>query len=127
MCLHNAALVVDDDDCIRGIVTSKCALQAVAENASLDCSVATWLQNRRDCSIEGPREVAPDTRLIDAADIMMTNCVHHLVVTEPMGYSPIGVFSSLDLVRSIVSASLRCPFESMGRLSVSKQQATQPA
>jgi CBS domain-containing protein len=42
--------------------------------------------------------VTPSTPLLEAADLMLTHGVSHLVVVEPESQRPIGIVSTLDVV-----------------------------
>jgi len=111
---QNAVLVEDKIGRVLGLVTPRCALQALAQAVPYDCTVADWMRLRK--TPEGPREVVLGTRLADAATIMTTHSLHHLLVVEHLGEMPVGILSSLDLVRGIVSMTSRCPFVSLGWL-----------
>mmetsp|Transcript_43490 Transcript_43490/g.114627 ORF Transcript_43490/g.114627 Transcript_43490/m.114627 type:complete len:681 (+) Transcript_43490:129-2171(+) len=113
---QNAALVVDDAGEVLGLITPRCAIQAISIGFSMDRSVADWFAVRP--AGEGPREVLINTPLKDAAAIMTAHVLHHLLVAEAPGARPVGVLSSLDLARGIVSANYHCPFLSLGWLQL---------
>eukprot|EP00928_Gymnodinium_smaydae_P018239 TRINITY_DN16949_c0_g1_i2.p1 TRINITY_DN16949_c0_g1~~TRINITY_DN16949_c0_g1_i2.p1 ORF type:complete len:731 (-),score=159.83 TRINITY_DN16949_c0_g1_i2:77-2179(-) len=116
---QNAALVVDEQGtpCLDGVITPRCAMQALAEALPPTSSIASWLRNRR--SGEGPREVEPGMKLLDAASMMASHGLHNLVVAErPYLTIPLGVFSSLDLVRGVASVNLTSPFVSLAWLKL---------
>lgn len=117
---QNAALVLDGDG-FHGVITPRCALEALAEDVPFDRSVAAWLRSRKTC--EGPRAIVPGTRLLEAAKLMMDQCVHHLVVMQLGSSTPVGVLSSLDLVRGVASINYHCPFVSLGWLRLCKGPA----
>eukprot|EP00929_Paragymnodinium_shiwhaense_P013515 TRINITY_DN121364_c0_g1_i1.p1 TRINITY_DN121364_c0_g1~~TRINITY_DN121364_c0_g1_i1.p1 ORF type:complete len:668 (-),score=91.52 TRINITY_DN121364_c0_g1_i1:497-2431(-) len=111
---QTAALVLDDTGAplLDGVITPRCAMQALADGVLVDTSVGAWLQNRR--AGEGPREVPPTIKLFDAALLMSRHQLHHLVVAErPYCTQPIGVLSSLDVVRGISSIHAPMPFTSL--------------
>lgn len=118
---QNAALVVHDSGTTCGLVTTRCAIEAASESVDHELSVADWLGSRE--VPDGPREVAPDCRLSDAAAIMATHSLHHLVVVEPATREAVGVLSSLDLARGVASISVHAPFVSLGWLKSCKGPA----
>mmetsp|Transcript_79880 Transcript_79880/g.222452 ORF Transcript_79880/g.222452 Transcript_79880/m.222452 type:complete len:644 (-) Transcript_79880:4-1935(-) len=110
---QNAVWAIDE----RGkhdLVTSRCALQALADGIHQDQTVDRW-QKLRGCR-DGPREVAADMRLLEAAAVMSENSLHHLVVVESPGAAPVGVLSSLDLVRGLASIGSHSPIASLAWL-----------
>eukprot|EP00928_Gymnodinium_smaydae_P008275 TRINITY_DN13011_c0_g1_i1.p1 TRINITY_DN13011_c0_g1~~TRINITY_DN13011_c0_g1_i1.p1 ORF type:complete len:749 (-),score=160.98 TRINITY_DN13011_c0_g1_i1:192-2330(-) len=140
---QDAVLVADaSDGGFHGIFTARGLLEAIAEDASNDrCTVGEWLQKHP--GIGQRREVAIDTRLLDAAGVMTAESFHHLVVLAPpppnfaadnddmqegsptgdnvtaaaaTSAGPAGVLSSLDVVRGIASMHTQCPFVSLGWL-----------
>mmetsp|Transcript_25205 Transcript_25205/g.84113 ORF Transcript_25205/g.84113 Transcript_25205/m.84113 type:complete len:680 (-) Transcript_25205:472-2511(-) len=110
---QNAALVVDNGD-VLGLITPRCAIQAMAKGYSPDCTVAEWLLTRRQG--EGAREVSVGTPLMQVAAAMVAHSVHHLMVVDAPGKKPVGVLSSLDLARGIASVNYHCPFVSLAWL-----------
>eukprot|EP00929_Paragymnodinium_shiwhaense_P023307 TRINITY_DN14621_c0_g1_i1.p1 TRINITY_DN14621_c0_g1~~TRINITY_DN14621_c0_g1_i1.p1 ORF type:complete len:675 (+),score=157.23 TRINITY_DN14621_c0_g1_i1:79-2103(+) len=111
---QHAALVVDDNGtpCLDGVVTPRCAIQALVDGTHHDKTIAAWLRNRRPG--EGPREVEPTMKLYDAALLMAKHSLHHLVIARrPYITNPIGVLSSLDLVRGVASINASAPFVSL--------------
>jgi len=111
------AAAVADERGVHGLVTPRCALQALATGASHECSVSMWLQHRRRADV--PREVTPDCKLLKAAQIMAEHSLHHLLVAEP-DKPPVGVLSSLDLARGVASSNCPCPFLSLAWLRLCK-------
>mmetsp|Transcript_60315 Transcript_60315/g.152717 ORF Transcript_60315/g.152717 Transcript_60315/m.152717 type:complete len:680 (+) Transcript_60315:52-2091(+) len=109
------ALVVEDDEKVHGLLTPRCAIEALAREVPQNCTVAAWVLDSRR-SQEGPREVQINTTLGDAAGIMAMHALHHLLVVEEAGGPPVGVLSSLDLARGIVSINYHCPFMSLSWL-----------
>lgn len=107
---QNCAVVCDDTG-YHGVVTSRCAVQALAKGVPHDCTVASWLQSR--LAHTGPREVPRSMRLLDAAALMASHGLHHLVIVEKPGAKPVGVLSSLDLVRGVASINCNVPFVSL--------------
>jgi len=110
---QNAVLVKDDSGKHR-LITPRCAVQALAEGVPPNCSIAAWLQSRQ--TPDEPREVLRGSPLVEAAKVMTAQSLHHLLVVEFPGARPIGVLSSLDLVRGVVSMRHHCPFVSLGWL-----------
>merc|ERR1712100_457571 len=111
---QTCALVLDDSGslCLDGVITPRCAMQALADGITPEHSLRSWLQRRRQG--EGPREVPPSMKLFDAALLMSRHHLHHLVVAErPYCTPPLGVVSSLDLVRGISSIHAPTPFLSL--------------
>eukprot|EP00929_Paragymnodinium_shiwhaense_P070664 TRINITY_DN357_c0_g1_i2.p1 TRINITY_DN357_c0_g1~~TRINITY_DN357_c0_g1_i2.p1 ORF type:complete len:690 (+),score=168.29 TRINITY_DN357_c0_g1_i2:242-2071(+) len=111
---QNAALVVDESGtpCIEGVITPRCAMQALASGIGQDATVAAWFRQRRGS--DGPREVVPNLKLYDAALLMGKHGLHHLVVAKrPYCTHPIGVVSSLDIVRGISAIHTPTPFVSL--------------
>mmetsp|Transcript_118848 Transcript_118848/g.296406 ORF Transcript_118848/g.296406 Transcript_118848/m.296406 type:complete len:677 (-) Transcript_118848:541-2571(-) len=111
---QNAVLVEDKADKVLGLITPRCALEALVGAVPYDTTVGDWMRMRK--MPEAPREVVLGTRLADAATIMTTHGLHHLLVVEHLGEAPVGVLSALDLVRGVVSMNSRCPFVSLGWL-----------
>eukprot|EP00928_Gymnodinium_smaydae_P014063 TRINITY_DN15099_c0_g5_i2.p1 TRINITY_DN15099_c0_g5~~TRINITY_DN15099_c0_g5_i2.p1 ORF type:complete len:695 (-),score=113.56 TRINITY_DN15099_c0_g5_i2:173-2032(-) len=110
---QNAAFVIDKNE-VCGLITSRCALQAFAEGVPQDRSVASWLQNLR--TPDGPREVARGTPLLEAAALMTAHSLHHLLVVEFPSSRPVGLLSSMDIVRGVASINFNCPFVSLAWL-----------
>jgi CBS domain-containing protein len=50
--------------------------------------------------------VEPRTLLPDAAELMLTHHVTHLVVVDPKSQRPVGILSSLDLAAVVASAKV---------------------
>eukprot|EP00929_Paragymnodinium_shiwhaense_P121051 TRINITY_DN9316_c0_g1_i1.p1 TRINITY_DN9316_c0_g1~~TRINITY_DN9316_c0_g1_i1.p1 ORF type:complete len:676 (-),score=171.82 TRINITY_DN9316_c0_g1_i1:267-2294(-) len=115
---QHAALVVDESGlpCLDGIITPRCVTQALASEMSQETTVAGWLRTRWT-GHEGPREVPPTMKLYDAALLMSKHNLHHLVVANrPYVTTPVGIISSLDLVRGVASINIRSPFTSLAWL-----------
>lgn len=108
---QNAALVTDDAK-YCGLLTSRCALQVFSAGTSQETRVRSWLSATADHS----REILLGTPLLDAAAFMAAHALHHLVVVPSIGADPVGVLSSLDLVRGIASINYSCPFASLAWL-----------
>jgi len=108
-------VLVEDDEKVHGLITPRCAIEALAREVPPSCTVAAWLLDSRR-SQEAPREVLINTSLANAANIMVTHALHHLLVVEQPGGPPMGVLSSLDLARGIVSINYHCPFMSLSWL-----------
>jgi len=84
---------------VNGIITPRDLLRAFAEHVAGDTTASGWLRGL-ESSIE-KRTIAPDASLLEAADIMTANDVHHLVVVAPGTDDVVGILSSLDLVSAI--------------------------
>jgi len=110
---QNASLVVDGDD-VLGLITPRCALQALAAGVPRDLSVGAWMRTRHTPDV--PREVPRGTSIKEAAAIMTTHSLHHLLVVDLPSTKPVGVLSALDLARAVVSMNYHCPFVSLGWL-----------
>eukprot|EP00929_Paragymnodinium_shiwhaense_P070663 TRINITY_DN357_c0_g1_i1.p1 TRINITY_DN357_c0_g1~~TRINITY_DN357_c0_g1_i1.p1 ORF type:complete len:666 (+),score=179.79 TRINITY_DN357_c0_g1_i1:95-2092(+) len=111
---QGAALVMDETGtpCIEGVITPRCAMQALANGIGQGETVASWMRQRRGS--DGPREVVPNLKLYDAALLMGKHGLHHLVVAKrPYCTHPIGIVSSLDIVRGISSIHSPTPFVSL--------------
>eukprot|EP00929_Paragymnodinium_shiwhaense_P019312 TRINITY_DN13225_c0_g1_i1.p1 TRINITY_DN13225_c0_g1~~TRINITY_DN13225_c0_g1_i1.p1 ORF type:complete len:652 (-),score=116.19 TRINITY_DN13225_c0_g1_i1:483-2438(-) len=122
---QTAAAVVDDAGvpCLDGVITPRCAMQAVADGLSHNTTLAKWMETHR--GTEALREVKPDMKLFDAALLMVRHRLHHLVVAErPYCTKPLGVVSSLDIVRGIASISLHTPFLTLDWLRQSRGTGT---
>mmetsp|Transcript_45489 Transcript_45489/g.131720 ORF Transcript_45489/g.131720 Transcript_45489/m.131720 type:complete len:654 (+) Transcript_45489:64-2025(+) len=118
---QNCAMVYDLEGVFQGVITSRCAVQALAQGVPHDCTVAAWLRSRLG---QGePREVAPGARLLEAAALMASRGLHHLIVTERLGAKPMGVLSALDLVRGVASMNCHVPFVSLRWLRQVKGRA----
>lgn len=109
---QHALLVVRDDGSFRGLLTTRCALSALAEEVSAETSVEAWLASHPQGDM--PRAISPDAPLMEAAIMMVERGLHHLIVKEPDSASlPIGVLSALDVVRGVASARATDPFTSL--------------
>eukprot|EP00929_Paragymnodinium_shiwhaense_P030511 TRINITY_DN17281_c0_g1_i1.p1 TRINITY_DN17281_c0_g1~~TRINITY_DN17281_c0_g1_i1.p1 ORF type:complete len:675 (-),score=108.42 TRINITY_DN17281_c0_g1_i1:544-2568(-) len=114
---RGAAVVVDEQGtpCLDGVLTARCAVKAMAQDLSQDTTVGSIIKGRQPG--DTPREVEPTMRLFDAALLMAKHSLHHLVVAErPYCTPPIGVLSSLDLMRGIASINVHSPFVSLAWL-----------
>eukprot|EP00929_Paragymnodinium_shiwhaense_P059853 TRINITY_DN29943_c0_g3_i1.p1 TRINITY_DN29943_c0_g3~~TRINITY_DN29943_c0_g3_i1.p1 ORF type:complete len:654 (-),score=157.08 TRINITY_DN29943_c0_g3_i1:511-2472(-) len=119
---QNAAVIVDEEGtpCLDGVITPRCAVQALADGLPLTTTVGDWLQLRRKRD-NGLREVPPNLKLFDAALLMAKHSLHHLVVSSrPYCTTPVGVVSSLDLVRGVASINIHAPFVSLAWLRAHK-------
>jgi len=113
--LGHQAVLVEDEEKAHGLITPQCAVEALRRDVFLDCPAGAWLRaSRRDQ--EENREVRASMPLADAARIMAANSLHHLLVVEDAGGPPVGVLSSLDLARAVVSTNYRCPFATLAWL-----------
>lgn len=110
---QSAVMIVEGDQ-VFGLITPRCAVEAIARGVLPDTTVEDWLKTRR--IPEGPREVLRDASVKQAADIMTKHALHHLLVVREPGSKPVGVLSALDLVRSLVSTHHRFPFLTLGWL-----------
>lgn len=102
---QNCVIVTDagmEDSGAVGVVTPRDVLRAFVEHMRLDMPVGHWLRGLR--SALSPRVVRLDTRLVDAARIMASHSIHHLVVTRPGSEQIVGVMSSSDIAQAIGSA-----------------------
>lgn len=113
---RSCALVCEEAGAFRGVVTPRCALRLLAAGAPGDRSVAAWLHRRPHSG--GLRCVGPEARLLDAAALMVKHRFHHLVVAQAAGEPPLGVLSSLDVLRGIVSLSCHVPCVSLRSLAL---------
>mmetsp|Transcript_45649 Transcript_45649/g.83600 ORF Transcript_45649/g.83600 Transcript_45649/m.83600 type:complete len:365 (-) Transcript_45649:148-1242(-) len=84
---------------VNGIITPRDLLRAFAEHVTGDTTASGWLRGL-ESSLE-KRTVAADATLLEAADIMTSNDVHHLVVVAPGTDEVVGILSSLDLVSAV--------------------------
>jgi CBS domain-containing protein len=95
---HVSALpVVDDSECLIGIVSLK-DLMPIAEARGSDKVVAVMT--------EAPVTVELDDSLLDSARLMMQHQVHHLPVVGK-DKRLVGVVSSIDFVRLAADGMLR--------------------
>eukprot|EP00932_Pfiesteria_piscicida_P007277 SRR837773.17305.p1 GENE.SRR837773.17305~~SRR837773.17305.p1 ORF type:complete len:588 (-),score=206.36 SRR837773.17305:31-1671(-) len=104
---QNAAIVMEGTMPL-GLITPRCALHGLADDVVPSITVGEWMRTRQ--LPEGPREVLPNMPLMQAAALMTQYGLHHLLVVEELGGAPVGVLSTLDIVRGIVSTHQRCPF-----------------
>lgn len=104
-------VLIADGNTIQGIITPRCAMEAFNAGISHDSTVACLLHGRHT-RIE-PREVAPEARLLDAAEAMVSRNLQHLVVVTSGTNVPMGLISSLDVVRGIASITAHCKFVSL--------------
>eukprot|EP00933_Yihiella_yeosuensis_P021649 TRINITY_DN17106_c0_g1_i1.p1 TRINITY_DN17106_c0_g1~~TRINITY_DN17106_c0_g1_i1.p1 ORF type:complete len:506 (+),score=85.90 TRINITY_DN17106_c0_g1_i1:79-1518(+) len=122
---QGAALVIGEDGSYRGVLTPRCALEAMAKGISFNRKVAEWLKTRT--SKVGPRLIRSDARLLDAAAVMTAASLHHLIVMDPQHpdyMQPVGVLSSLDLTRGVASMRCCCPFISLAWLRFCRGPST---
>jgi len=110
---QNAA-VVEDDGGFKGLVTSRCALQAFVQKVPKDEKIGAWLE--RQHVRDSPRQIPLGTKLLEAASTMADHCLHHLLVVDVPGGKPVGVLSALDVARGVVSINYHCPFVTLGWL-----------
>lgn len=118
---HGMAIVVGEDGIHIGVITPRCALEAMSKGIPLTCLVADWLHGQHAAFAQVmPRLITPTARLVDAAVVMVANNVHHLIVAEATAEDaaivPLGVLSSLDLARGVAAMRSSCPFVSLGWL-----------
>jgi CBS domain-containing protein len=118
---HGMAMVVGEDGTYIGAITARCALQAMSKGVLLQCLVADWLHGQQAAFAQVmPRLLPPTARLLDAASVMVSNNMHHLIIAEPSADAasivPLGVLSSLDLARGVAAMRSSCPFVSLGWL-----------
>jgi len=105
------AVLVTGEGGTRAVVTPRAALQAFNEGLPLDAEVSVLLGG--EGARLGPREVAPTTPLLEAAALMVAKSLHHLVVVASPGAEPMGLLSSLDVVRGAASVVCSCRFVSL--------------
>lgn len=86
----------------EGIITPRDVLRAFAEHMKGETTTMGWLRGL-DASLE-PRTISKTTALAEAADIMATNTLHHLVVVNPPSTDVEGIISALDIVCAIAQA-----------------------
>eukprot|EP00403_Amphidinium_massartii_P010456 CAMPEP_0178424480 /NCGR_PEP_ID=MMETSP0689_2-20121128/28231_1 /TAXON_ID=160604 /ORGANISM="Amphidinium massartii, Strain CS-259" /LENGTH=362 /DNA_ID=CAMNT_0020046117 /DNA_START=96 /DNA_END=1184 /DNA_ORIENTATION=+ len=104
---QNCVAVVDPDGdsdmlsgCnIHGIITPRDLLRAFSEHVPGDTTAIGWLRGVND-SMER-RTISPSASLVEAADVMATHELHHLVVVDPDSGDFVGILSALDLVCAI--------------------------
>jgi len=111
---QHSALVSDADGAFLGLITPRCALHAFADGIPKDEQVLACLQRGRGA--DGHRHVLLGSKLSEAASVMAAHRLHHLLVVEEPGRSPVGVLSALDVARGVVSVNSHCPFVSLGWL-----------
>mmetsp|Transcript_132594 Transcript_132594/g.369663 ORF Transcript_132594/g.369663 Transcript_132594/m.369663 type:complete len:158 (-) Transcript_132594:221-694(-) len=98
---QNCVLIVDADAKVLGVATPRDALRAFAEHMRLDVAMGHWLRGLQ--SSLRLRVVRPDAWLTDAAHMMASGSIHHLVVAPPGTEEILGVVSSSDLAQAIGS------------------------
>jgi CBS domain-containing protein len=102
---QNCVLITEsesEDAQVYGVITARDAIRAFTQQASGKTQVEEWLrglQHRWE-----PRGVPSDTKLVNAAEKMSANLLHHLVVVSPGTSDVVGVISSLDMALAMVSA-----------------------
>jgi len=92
---QNSVLVVDQEG-IYGFITPRDVVKAFADAVDSNVGIAAWL-SERPASMEN-RMIASNSQVVDAAELMTSQGVDHLVVVHPGGKEAIGVLSSLDVV-----------------------------
>merc|ERR1739848_66919 len=83
---------------IIGVITPRDAVRAFAEHLRTGIKVGHYLRALQ-CGW-APRRVRADANLAEAAEIMASESIHHLVVISPTDAEVIGVVSSLDLAQT---------------------------
>lgn len=97
---QNCALVVEQHGgFVYGTITPRDAMRAFVEHVPEGTAVAGWL--RGVGTSPDPRRVDANTPIVDAAQVMVSNSWHHLLVVEPGTVKVIGVVSCLDIVSLI--------------------------
>lgn len=116
-CLSGGEPEVEDEQLINGsaviagVISPADAIRMFAQRMNCaSVSLSTWLR-RRGVSPE-PRFISIDASLADAANLMMQEGVHHLLVQEPVRSKVVGVISALDIVRSIGALYMTPPCSS---------------
>eukprot|EP00930_Biecheleria_cincta_P086727 TRINITY_DN75988_c0_g1_i1.p1 TRINITY_DN75988_c0_g1~~TRINITY_DN75988_c0_g1_i1.p1 ORF type:complete len:666 (+),score=96.78 TRINITY_DN75988_c0_g1_i1:214-1998(+) len=133
---QGASLVMDHDGNHLGVITPRCAVEAMVSGISPDLTIAAWLEwGGRTVSKDDAqnREVTSGTRLLDAASTMAENAVHHLIVVQEKGPATtgmtrqrvLGIVSALDLARGVASMHCRCPFVSLGWIQLLRSGSAQ--
>eukprot|EP00932_Pfiesteria_piscicida_P003898 SRR837773.13806.p1 GENE.SRR837773.13806~~SRR837773.13806.p1 ORF type:complete len:242 (+),score=82.25 SRR837773.13806:341-1066(+) len=111
---QNAVMVKGEASSVVGLITPRCAMQALAAGTSPAMTVGEWMRTRQMQT--GPREVQQSISIMDAAAAMAKFNLHHLLVVDVIGGEPVGVLSALDVVRGVVSVHHQCPFLSLAWL-----------
>lgn len=89
----HCVVVTGEDEALWGVVSDL----DVAESATGDLSART----AGGAAATPLVTVAPDETLTRAAQLMVEHNTSHLVVVDPVAGRPVGVFSTLDLARTI--------------------------
>jgi len=111
---QHSAFVMAADGAFLGLITPRCALHAFADGVPKDEQILAWLQRGRGA--DAHRQIMLGSKLSEAASVMASNGLHHLLVVEERGTTPVGVLSALDVARGVVSLNSQCPFVSLGWL-----------
>mmetsp|Transcript_21659 Transcript_21659/g.50632 ORF Transcript_21659/g.50632 Transcript_21659/m.50632 type:complete len:362 (-) Transcript_21659:244-1329(-) len=84
---------------INGVITPRDLLRAFAEHVSGETTAIGWLRGLDESLAR--RTISPKASLVEAADLMATHELHHLVVVDPDSGDFVGILSALDLVCAI--------------------------
>jgi len=90
-----SVLIVDKEGSLKGIVTERDIIYAVAKKKVGKCFPAYTIMT------EDPITVGPDTTLFEAVELMRANRIRHLPVVE--GRKPVGMLSLRDVLNFITS------------------------
>ena len=104
------ALVVEDADGIRGILSERDIVRALAEGADPDQARVV------DVMADDLLTVAAATTIADAAEAMAENEVRHLVVTR--GETLVGVVSMRDVLAVVLTEREQDPAVPVGAMAV---------
>src|SRR5688500_4214938 len=95
-------VVLDESGVLVGLITKTDFIS--------DLSTGIKISSTRVQDVMSPLTnfVTPDTKVRDAADLMVKNNCHHLIVRDE-SYDPIGIVSTKDLADDTIHQPQACP------------------
>eukprot|EP00928_Gymnodinium_smaydae_P031730 TRINITY_DN2319_c0_g2_i1.p1 TRINITY_DN2319_c0_g2~~TRINITY_DN2319_c0_g2_i1.p1 ORF type:complete len:364 (+),score=82.46 TRINITY_DN2319_c0_g2_i1:78-1094(+) len=88
---------------LNALLTSRDAVAAFARGMPGKTRAEAWTNEQARSRIQ-PRMLPADAKLLEAASLMASTGLHHLVVVSPTTSGFVGVLSSLDVVHAIAAA-----------------------
>eukprot|EP00440_Ansanella_granifera_P061821 gb/GFBE01067023.1/.p1 GENE.gb/GFBE01067023.1/~~gb/GFBE01067023.1/.p1 ORF type:complete len:321 (+),score=59.01 gb/GFBE01067023.1/:1-963(+) len=107
---RTSAVVLDDNEEVKGVLTENDLLAALMDGSGRDLSIDLWLRGDQarlpECMLQA-MTLLPSEPLVDAAKVMMAEAekdsghsCHHVLVSEP-GHN-VYLLSALDIARGLI-------------------------
>jgi arabinose-5-phosphate isomerase len=93
----HAVAVMDDNGDVIGVISEIDILKVIGQNLDLT--------RAEDIISSAVQSITPDSRLEEAAEIMLGLRVHRLIVLHPEGRRAVGVLSISDIIREMAIES----------------------